>query len=527
MPGRASRSRSSTGSRPPRRPSVVAARIESHTGPGDVVADLFGRGGWVARAAVDRQRLAVSLESTPAHPDARRGRPAAARRPPPRRRVPGDGRLAARHIEPQGLDRRPVRDALRDLQPDPRRRRDRLVGRRRGGDRRPGPAGHPPLPLHGLPRPARRARSCARRRSTPTTCAGPRADVGAEAMRATLLATLPDRARGGGPARRAARPPHGPPARRSRRHPRADRGRPARRAGPRRAAARAPPRDPAVQPAGDPTGPNRRAARLVRARPAAEPASRSANATRGWPSRTRSGSSAASSSGSSGGRPARSRHGSARTCAASARARRRRSSPSAARAAWSRCATIRTPTAGPLRRRASGSSSASRRCARASTGWAIAYHGTSWVLGREAASLLPLDALAGGSLRVPWSWQTTALAGALEAVEPSMARDGRVVQIVDGRAGGDRRDRARWGDRRLPARQRSAVRRRRRCGRDRRADPAGRSPAARRPDARQRRPRSAAGWGRGPGHRPLDAACSAPRSGSTSGRSRRRMRPGR
>ena len=46
-------------------PSVVAARIESHTGPGDVVADLFGRGGWVGRAAIDRQRLAVSLESSP------------------------------------------------------------------------------------------------------------------------------------------------------------------------------------------------------------------------------------------------------------------------------------------------------------------------------------------------------------------------------------------------------------------------------------------------------------------------------
>ena len=44
---------------------MVAARIESHTGPGDVVADLFGRGGWVARAAIDRQRRAVSLESTP------------------------------------------------------------------------------------------------------------------------------------------------------------------------------------------------------------------------------------------------------------------------------------------------------------------------------------------------------------------------------------------------------------------------------------------------------------------------------
>ncbi len=46
-------------------PAVVAARIEQHTGPGDVVADLFGRGGWVARAAIDRQRLTVSIESNP------------------------------------------------------------------------------------------------------------------------------------------------------------------------------------------------------------------------------------------------------------------------------------------------------------------------------------------------------------------------------------------------------------------------------------------------------------------------------
>jgi len=46
-------------------PSVVAARIDLHTGPGDVVADLFGRGGWVARLAVDRQRRALSLESSP------------------------------------------------------------------------------------------------------------------------------------------------------------------------------------------------------------------------------------------------------------------------------------------------------------------------------------------------------------------------------------------------------------------------------------------------------------------------------
>ena len=50
---------------PPPPPALVAARIETHTKPGDVVLDLAGRGGWVGRAAVDRQRRAVSLESTP------------------------------------------------------------------------------------------------------------------------------------------------------------------------------------------------------------------------------------------------------------------------------------------------------------------------------------------------------------------------------------------------------------------------------------------------------------------------------
>lgn len=63
---------------------------------------------------------------------------------------------------------------------------------------------------------------------------------------------------------------------------------------------------------------------------------------------------------------------------------------------------------------------------------ASAYHGTAQVLGREAAALLPIDALAGASLRLPWSWQAAAIGHALEAVEPAMARDGRVIQLVDG-----------------------------------------------------------------------------------------------
>jgi hypothetical protein len=65
---------------------------------------------------------------------------------------------------------------------------------------------------------------------------------------------------------------------------------------------------------------------------------------------------------------------------------------------------------------------------------AVAYHGTAWTLGREAAALLPIDALTDTSLRAPWSWQAVTVGRALAAVEPSMARDGRVVQLVDGGA---------------------------------------------------------------------------------------------
>jgi len=69
MAGRASLVRAEPGYSlpffPPPPPGLVAARVESHTAPGDIVLDLAGRGGWVARAAVDRQRGAVSLETTP------------------------------------------------------------------------------------------------------------------------------------------------------------------------------------------------------------------------------------------------------------------------------------------------------------------------------------------------------------------------------------------------------------------------------------------------------------------------------
>src|SRR6185436_10815084 len=45
--------------------SLVISLIDGHTADGDIVADPFGRGGWVARAGLDQQRRVVSLESSP------------------------------------------------------------------------------------------------------------------------------------------------------------------------------------------------------------------------------------------------------------------------------------------------------------------------------------------------------------------------------------------------------------------------------------------------------------------------------
>src|SRR5689334_22460958 len=50
---------------PPPPPDLVIGRLEANSAPGDIVADLHGRGGWIARAAVDRQRRAFTLEGSP------------------------------------------------------------------------------------------------------------------------------------------------------------------------------------------------------------------------------------------------------------------------------------------------------------------------------------------------------------------------------------------------------------------------------------------------------------------------------
>jgi len=46
-------------------PALVTARLEAHSGPGDIVLDLAGRGGWIAHSAIDHQRRAISIESSP------------------------------------------------------------------------------------------------------------------------------------------------------------------------------------------------------------------------------------------------------------------------------------------------------------------------------------------------------------------------------------------------------------------------------------------------------------------------------
>lgn len=50
---------------PPPPPAALATLIEAVTAPGDIVVDLAGRGGWVARAAYARRRKAISLELSP------------------------------------------------------------------------------------------------------------------------------------------------------------------------------------------------------------------------------------------------------------------------------------------------------------------------------------------------------------------------------------------------------------------------------------------------------------------------------
>ena len=155
---------------------------------------------------------------------------------------------------------------------------------------------------------------------------------------------------------------------------------------------------------------------------------------------------------------------------------------------------------------------------------AAAYHGTAWVLGHEAASLLPIDALADTSLRAPWSWQAVTVARALAAVEPSMARDGRVDPARGRRprsAGRGRPGRRVGGvphGRRTAGRSRGGRARHHRARATRRDRPA--RPAHPGQPGPARRSRAVPGT---PISCPVPA-CSRRRSATTSGRSRRPRR---
>jgi len=63
---------------------------------------------------------------------------------------------------------------------------------------------------------------------------------------------------------------------------------------------------------------------------------------------------------------------------------------------------------------------------------AWAYHGTAWVLGREAAATLPLEPLFGPGVRASWGWQATTITRALRGIEPVLAKDARVVILLEG-----------------------------------------------------------------------------------------------
>ncbi len=62
---------------------------------------------------------------------------------------------------------------------------------------------------------------------------------------------------------------------------------------------------------------------------------------------------------------------------------------------------------------------------------AATFHLTAWGLGREAAAMIPMDSLVGSAIRVPWSWQAATVRRALEAIEPHLARDGRAILLLE------------------------------------------------------------------------------------------------
>ncbi len=410
-------------------PGVVAARIELHTGPGDVVADLFGRGGWVARAALDRQRRALSLESNPLT----RMLAEVVLRPPDVRHLDAAFQALAGAPRRETSLKVSIGDQFATRCPTCDRMlvADEIIW---SVDDDAGIAGRArPVARHYRCTVCRDQRGGSELRQGPLDADDLRramADVGAEAMRATLLnrfpeipgaETLPDELldlhtgrqlvglgaileRIEGDLRAA---PVLATLRLALLH--------------------------AVLPASRlATGAGRTSALRVSSghvRPGTGTQFRERNPwlafedafrmVRGFIQRLEVGASG----------PIQARlgedlrslgEGTATTVVALAGQRglsTLRDDPEA----YGRTA----PT--PRVRLVLGQPPVRPSLDRV----AAAYHASAWALGREATTLLPIEALARASLRPPWSWQAVALTEALGALEPVLARDGRVIQLVD------------------------------------------------------------------------------------------------
>lgn len=411
-------------------PAVVAGRIELHTGPGDVVADLFGRGGWVARAAVDRQRRAVSIESSPLT----RMLAEVVLRPPD-----------VRHLDAafQGMAASPRRESsLKVSIGDQFATRCATCGRMLVADEiiwsvddDAGIAGRArPVSRHYRCTVCRDQRGGSEHRQAPLDADDLKramADVGADAMRKALLSRFPEVAGAEGLPRELLalhtdRQLVGLGAI-------LERIETDLRAAPVLAALRLTLLH-AILPASRLAGQAGRATTLRissgHVKPHAGIQFRERNPWLAFEEafRTVRGFIQRLDAGTSG--PIQARIGEDLRSLGEGRATTvlALNGPSGLLAlhddpnAYGRTA----PT--PRIRLVLGQPPMRPSLERL----AAAYHGTAWVLGREAASLLPVGALAGASYRASWSSQAELLERALKAIEPSMARDGRVVQLVDG-----------------------------------------------------------------------------------------------
>ena len=419
---------------PPPQPGLVAARIEAHSGAGDVVADLFGRGGWIARAAVDRQRRAISLESTPLTrmlaevvlrpPDVRhldaafQGMAASPRRESSLKVSLGDlyatrcatcGRMLVVDeivwAAPEGAD--PATTSLAEATAVARHYRCTVCRDQRGGsEQRQGPLDDDDLMRATADVGADEVRAALRTRFAPVD--------GAESLIDELLALHTPRQLVGLAAI-------------------LERIEGDLRAAPVLAALRLAFLHSIVPASRLATSQGRTAslrigAGHVRLPPAAQWRERNPwlafedafRIVRGFVQRLEGGALG----------PLQARLGEDLRSLGegTATAVLALSSPSGLRLLRDEPDGYGRTAPAPKIRLVLGQPPVRPGLERLG----VAYHAASWVLGREASSLLPIDALAGPSLRAPWSWQAVTIGKAMEAAAPAMARDGRAIMLVDG-----------------------------------------------------------------------------------------------